>query len=290
MTGALSQTRIHLFERLQIESQSNCNRACWFCPRTYDQSGRYLNSQGKSVINQMPTEKILDLLDQAQALGFRGRVGFHHYSEPLLDERNVALAHAARDRGMEPYLHTNGDVLRRNEALCAQVKEVYQIIIVGLYDYDTDNELEEAKWYWRKRLVGATLDFSPIGRSGSRSAHSIGIPRALVPSDSRMGVPELTFSNAPCHRPVIRLIIQHDGEMCNCCEDTHGAFGLGNVYRSSLDELWFSERHVQIVDSLINGHRESYALCRNCPLPPTAPAPAGKKIDFAFRRTRSPLA
>src|SRR5438034_10598559 len=94
--AAVFKTRIELFERLQIESQSNCNRSCWFCPRTYDRSGRYLDRTGKPVSHRMPMETILDILDQAKALGFTGRVGFHHYSEPLLDRRNVALAQEAR--------------------------------------------------------------------------------------------------------------------------------------------------------------------------------------------------
>lgn len=276
--------QIPLFERLQIESQSTCNRSCWFCPRTYDRSGKYLDRMGKAVSNRMPTETILDLLDQAVALGFRGRVGFHHYSEPLLDKRNVTLAREARARGLQPYLHTNGDVLKRDDALCEDVKAVYELIVVGLYDHDTNDELEAAKRYWRERLAGANLEFSPIGRSGIRSAHSIGIPRALVPSDPRMAVPDLTFAQAPCHRPLIRMIVQHDGEMGNCCEDTHGDFRLGNVYESSVEELWFSERHVRIVADLVEGNRHQYALCRNCPLPPTGPAPASRKIMIAPRR------
>jgi radical SAM protein with 4Fe4S-binding SPASM domain len=274
-----------LFERLQIESQSNCNRACWFCPRTYDRSGSYLDHDGQRVWNRMPTETILDVLDQAVAMGFRGRVGFHHYSEPLLDSRNVVLAREARARGLHPYLHTNGDVLARDEALCEEVIAVYELIVVGLYDYETDEGLAEAKRYWADRLAGArNLDFSPIGLSGARSAHSIGIPRALVPTDGRMTVPDLTFAGAPCHRPMIRMIIRHDGEMLNCCEDTHGAWGLGNVHDSSLEELWLSERHVRVVEDLIAGHREKYALCRNCPLTPTGPALAGEKIRMVPRR------
>ncbi|MGH7563925.1 MAG: SPASM domain-containing protein [Gemmatimonadota bacterium] len=276
--------RTPLFERLQVESQSNCNRSCWFCPRTYDRSGRYLDTRGEPVLHRMPTEKILDLLDQARAMGFRGRVGFHHYSEPLLDKRNVVLAWAARERHMEPYLHTNGDALRKNERLCAEVREVYRIIVIGLYDYRTNEELEEAKMYWRRRLASEDLDFSPIGPRGVRSGHSIGVPRALVPSDVRMAVPDLTFANAPCHRPLIRLIIQHDGEVCNCCEDLHGDFGLGNVHRSSLEDLWYSERHALIVEDLVRGHRENYALCRNCPMPPTGRPPDGESVRIDFRR------
>lgn len=275
---------IPLFERLQIESQANCNRSCWFCPRTFDRSGKYLDPAGRAVVSQMPTETILGILDQARALGFRGEVAFHHYSEPLLDKRNVRLAHEAKRRGMVPYLHTNGDVLRHDDRLCRDVTGVYDRIVVGVYDYTTDEELAEAQRYWHRRLAGARLEFSPIGVAGIRSGHSIGIPRALVPTDPRMALPDLTFGNAPCHRPLLRMIIQHDGEMANCCEDTRGAFGLGNIHRSSLEDLWLSEQHVAIVGELIEGRRQKYALCRQCPLSPTGPAPAGSRITIAPRR------
>ena len=282
--GPDSRTGIPLFERLLIESQSNCNRACWFCPRTYDRSGKYLDAAGKSVLNQMPTQKILDLLDQAQALGFRGRVGFHHYSEPLLDKRNLMMAREAKKRGMASDLHTNGDMLKHDDALCEEVKHTYDSIVLGLYDYETNEELEETKRYWLDKLDGTNLAFSPIGLLGARSAHSIGIPRALVPSDARMAIPDLTFTNAPCHRPLIRMIVLHDGEIANCCEDTQGAFRLGNVYQNTLEELWFSERHVKVIHDLTAGRREKYNLCRNCPLSATGPPPDGRKIDIASRR------
>jgi radical SAM protein with 4Fe4S-binding SPASM domain len=273
-----------MFERLQIESQSNCNRTCWFCSRTYDRSGRYLDAADKSVFDRMPTEKILDLLDQARAMGFQGRVAFHHYSEPLLDDRNIALAREARKRGLKPYLHTNGDVLRHNLELCQEVKKVYGLIVIGLYDYRTNEELKEAKRYWCDRLAGATLRFSAIGLAGAKSAYSMGVPKALVPSDGRMAIPDLTYPNAPCHRPLIRMIVQHNGEMCNCCEDTSGAFSLGNVYRSSLKELWFSPRHLEIVRNLVGGRREKYSLCRICPMSPTGKAPDGIKVRIVPRR------
>ncbi len=280
----VSSSRIPLFERLEIESQSNCNRSCWFCPRTYDRSGKYLDETGKSVIYQMPTEKIFDLLDQAQGMGFKGRVGFHHYSEPLLDERNIMLAQQARKREMKPYLHTNGDMLKRDNALCEEVKKVYGLIVVGLYDYETNEELEEMKRYWHDRLAGANLKFSSIGTLGARSADSMGIPKPLVPTDPRMAIPDLTFANAPCHRPLIRMIIQYDGEMANCCEDTSGAFNLGNVYDNLLAKLWYSKHHIQVVQDLIAGRREKYGLCRKCPQSPTGPSPDGKRIGILPRR------
>jgi len=281
--AAVFKTRIELFERLLIESQSNCNRSCWFCPRTYDRTGKYLDGMGQSVLKQMPTEKILDLLDQARALGFRGYAGFHHYSEPLLDKRCTMLAREAKARGMKPYLHTNGDVLKHDDGLCVEASEIFEYIAVGLYDYESNDELEEAKLYWKIKLPRANLTFSPIGVSGSRSAHSTGIPRALVPPDERMNGLDLTYANAPCHRPLIRMIIQYDGTVAHCCEDTFGSFNLGNVYEHSLRELWFSDRHAEICEDLVTGHREKYGLCRSCPLPPTGRARSGKKIEIDFR-------
>jgi hypothetical protein len=56
------------------------------------------------------------------------------------------------------------------------------------------------------------------------------------------------------------------------------------VYQHSLEELWFSERHVRVVQELIEGRREKYNLCRNCPLSPTGPPPEGIKIDILPRR------
>jgi radical SAM protein with 4Fe4S-binding SPASM domain len=137
-------------------------------------------------------------------------------------------------------------------------------------------------------LSGANLSFSPIGLSGARSARSIGAPRALVPPDRRMLIPDLVYTNAPCHRPLIRMLIQYDGEMCHCCEDTHDSFHLGNVYQSSLEELWFSERHQGIIEDLLAGARDKYSLCRNCPMPPTAPPPRGVKIGMSRRQHETP--
>ena len=80
------------------------------------------------------------------------------------------------------------------------------------------------------------------------------------------------------------MIIQHDGEIANCCEDTFGAFKLGNVYKDTLEQLWFSERHLRVVEDLIAGRRGKYKLCRNCPLPPTGPLADGSRVEIIPRR------
>ncbi len=99
-----------------------------------------------------------------------------------------------------------------------------------------------------------------------------------------MTLPDFTFEHAPCHRPLIRMLVQYDGEVCLCCEDTAAAFELGNVHRQSLGEIWYSERHAGIVQDLIAGRRDRYELCRSCPMSPTGPPPKGERVSFAPRK------
>ena len=271
-----AENRIPRFERLEIETLSSCNRSCWFCPRTYDRSGKYFSDAGVATVARMPSAKVLELLDQAQDLGFRGLVAFHFYSEPLLDKRNIFFAEKSRRRrGMRPYLHTNGDALRTSDALCDQVRRVYEFVVIGLYDYVTIEDLDIAKDYWRRRLAGTDLKFSYIRPIDDRALPSLGIPRALVPTDARAATPDLTFENGPCNRPLLRMLICYDGAFCLCCEDIHAQYGLGSVYDASLEELWYSERHERVVRDLLAGKRADYDLCRRCPMIPTGPLKTG---------------
>jgi len=277
--------RIPLFERLQIESQSLCNRDCWFCPRTHDRSGTYLDAQGRAVSGELSTEKIVALLDEAAGLGFVGLVGFFNYSEPLMDRRHLDLARAAARRGMRPQLHTNGDALRKRPELIDEVRDTYHDITIGLYDYEDNQALERERAFWRAALREADVAFSHIG--DARRAHSVGTPRALTPPDGRYAFPDLVYENAPCHRPLLRMIVRYDGEMCLCCEDLRADFALGNVHQSTLAELWYSERHAAIIERLVEGHRQAHALCSTCPMSPTGTAGAGTRVRMR-RRTWPP--
>ena len=108
----------------------------------------------------------------------------------------------------------------------------------------------------------------------------------MVPTDVRMGTPDVTFAHGPCSRPLQRMIIRHDGAMCNCCEDLHAQFGLGNIHEAPLADLWFSDHHVQITRHLLAGERTRYPLCTACPLRPTGPVPGRGPVGMRRRNYR----
>jgi MoaA/NifB/PqqE/SkfB family radical SAM enzyme len=152
--------RIPLFQRVVIELQSHCNRDCYFCCRESDTTGKRKHADGSSVKEAMPTEKVLALLDELQELRFTGYITFHQLSEAFLDKRLLTVAQDARGRGMRPYVHTNGDVLRNNEAMCRQAAEIFEYIVVGLYDYTSPQEKAAEQDFWKARLSGTDVRFS----------------------------------------------------------------------------------------------------------------------------------
>jgi radical SAM protein with 4Fe4S-binding SPASM domain len=251
---------IPLFGRLLLELQSNCNRSCFFCNRPWDDSGKRLAAEGHHVLKAMPTAQALRILDETAALGFRGRVAFHHMSEPFLDPRIIDMAHEARKRGMHPYEHTNGDVLRRNDALCKAAAAVFEYIVVGLYDHQNAAERDAEIRFWQSRLNGTEVRFSAVDEV---------FPRGLTPFTERMFRPKQKFPGGVCRRPLMRLIVHYDGNIALCCEDMKDQFGLGNAFETPVRELWYSERHVTIIRDLERGRRDLYGPCTNCPIPPS---------------------
>jgi MoaA/NifB/PqqE/SkfB family radical SAM enzyme len=148
---------IPLFQWVVVELQSHCNRECFFCCRESDRLGKRKNADGSSVRHAMPTEKILSLFDELESLGFAGYITFHQLSEAFLDNRLLDFAREARRRGMRPYVHTNGDVLRTSEQLSRETAEVFEYVVVGLYDYSTAQEREAEESFWQERLKGTKV-------------------------------------------------------------------------------------------------------------------------------------
>jgi len=94
---------------LELYPTLACNLDCAFCDTT---------DRHRPPVAELPTERLLALVDEAAALGVR-RVFVLGGGEPLLRKDTPALLHRIKVRGMEGVLTTNGTLL--GPALCEQL-------------------------------------------------------------------------------------------------------------------------------------------------------------------------
>lgn len=238
--------KLPIWSMFLLETQSYCNLKCSDCLRnTEPTTSRFIN--GNPINKIMPTEKVHDLIDQASDLGYRGTIQFQYYSEPTCDSRLVSFVKYARRKGMRPEIATNGSLL--TDTLCRQLDGVIDKIVIGATSHKP-----RAHWMGRFRR---TRD---VCYGYSRAVTHFSPKKKLLQAGISKNI------NTPCHIPRKYLIIQYDGEMALCCDDLSHVWNLGNAFEKSLDELWRSEKHVEILKTLsVPGGRLKYPYCRICP-------------------------
>ena len=245
----MSIRRIPLFGRLEIETFSNCNRTCETCLRNSYPDRERVDSWFGDVL--LPTETVCSIIDQAHALGYRGDVNLQHYNEPLLDVRIEEFGHYVQSKGRAVGICTNGDLITRERA--NTLDGAFTWMDVALYM----NEEAQAK---RQASLEPLFSKTKLRFTGGSHITTHSSPR---PHLNRL---VQIHGKTPCFQVWWRMIINHKGEMLLCCDDMPGHFDLGNVFDSTLEELWFSEKHQDIMWTLAEpGGRKSYAHCAACP-------------------------
>lgn len=251
-TLAMPARRIPMFEQLEIETRSTCNRVCPGCMRNSypdrDQVAPWFEP------NDLPTDTVLRLFDEAWSMGFHGTVCLQHYNEPLQDARLGAFVRAAKERGFAyVFTCTNADLLTEERA--AELDGVLDELLVALYMDEPQKSKREA---FVRSLFGRTrLSFTGGGF----------IPTHYTPLYPAASLAR-QHAGRPCSEPLRRMIVNHRGDMLMCCDDLLGHFGLGNVRDHTIEELWFGERHQDLVASLQQaGGRGVHPHCLSCPRP-----------------------
>jgi len=237
-----------MFHVLQIETSSWCNRACVTCLRqTYPDRDRIKPWFSQ---NYLPTETVVGLLEAGRKRGNVRRVAFNLYNEPTLDPRLPVFVRMAKELGYPHVLFcTNGDMLTKR--LAADLDGWVDSIRVALYP---SREMEGRKGTIRSLFYRTAIRFTG---GKHRSTHFLG---------SRGGSGHDEALEFHCRHAAGNLIVNHQGDVCLCCDEITPDVYLGNAILDPIPSLWEHEGHVRVVMGLRHpGGRKRVPYCRTCP-------------------------
>lgn len=191
----------------------------------------------------VPDSMIVDIAKRMHEVhGFRGRIGWHYYNEPLMAEKRVWRLMDAIDAVLPQArytLWTNGTRWPQSPENLKRFEEVH-LTDYRLEDYPVDRDA------WRAMVPHVKVQHWGLDERTQNIE--------LAP-DKR---------HKPCRRMFTEFIVDYYGNVHLCCYDWRGLGSPGNVHTDSLDVLvakWTSIR-----DSMIGDDMTAAApnVCRLC--------------------------
>lgn len=237
-----------LFQWLDLETISTCNRTCPTCLRNSHPDRDAMKSWFE--LRYLEVEIIEEALRQVRELGFVGGVRLSHFNEPLMDERLPDLARLVQEHGYQAYINTDGDFI--TPELAKDLDGAFEQIIVSLYMKEPIKS-QRAEW------IPTLFKYTEI-----QIMDGTHIPSHFSP---KFDVKKLAdqYRGEPCLEPAMRCIINHRGQFTLCCEDVIGNFDLGTFPETSIKDYWFGKR-AQIQETLsVAGGRNWHPYCASCP-------------------------
>lgn len=197
--------------------------------------------------NEMSVDQVVEIIDQAIGLNFKGHFAFHFYNEPLLYASKIKDIQKLRPN-VKYLLWTNGTLIEK-------------LLLEG-YDFNIFDKI----------VITRYKGIKDEGFFRLKDTHN-NVQIFDEDMDDRVHFYESEKENYfACKKMYIELPIDCDGNVYVCTYDWNQKYLLGNVFDQSLDTVLKSELYQKLlkgnekrfrhVDNIIN-------LCRYCPRPYT---------------------
>lgn len=228
-----------LFNSVEIESISICNRKCSFCPVAYDPRPREIMTN--EIFNKIITE--------LKELNFKGEIAFSGYGEPLLDEKlEERVEKIKKELGSSVEIVTNGDFLTY-ERFKRLISEGVNVFRLSQHDKEPSEAIkllfgnikkDELKYIIYQIANEGSVTFTNRGGSvpGLKTLHP--------------------FYCSPMH-----IIIRADGSVPLCCNDYYKEINFGNVNEEKLIEIWNKPFYRKIRNEIKKGIF-NFPICKRC--------------------------
>lgn len=230
------------FHRIEVETDSRCNRSCYYCPVAVD----------RRPAHKMSVELFTDIVDQLAEMNFHGRFSPHFYGEPLLDRRLPDLVGIVRTKlpKAQVVVYTNGDLLSPEKARALLDAGVGLFIV-------TFEEGPTQAW----KQTEPTL--SPAER---RRFLVRGFEEGVKRPFNRGGLirfPGREKHQSACFAPASAVVVDAWGKLRLCPNDYHGEVEWGDLNRERLADVWDKAEFRALRRALLRGEFHK-PICRAC--------------------------
>lgn len=273
---------------LDIESTSRCDLKCSMCPRTsMIEKGTFRKSK------DFDFELYKRIVDEGAEKGL-GSIKYNNLGEPLLNKRLVDMIKYAKEKGIPEVMFNTNALSLTVEVACELIeagldklffsfdspyKDKYESIRAGANFEKVFNNIkrfceirkslglrrpftrvsmvrmdnDEREWEDFKALFGNVVD--SVAYVNYIDHHE---------GDDVVLVTEKDNKIYSCPQLWQRMFIDSDGSAGICCVDSARTVSMGNVYNSTVEEIWTGEGYQRLRELHKSGRFNEIPICSNC--------------------------
>lgn len=234
----------NLFNSVEIETTTICNRKCDYCP----------NSTVGRPRGFMDEKLFYKIIDELSALEYSGRISPHFYGEPLMDKRIVGFVGYMRKKLPAAHikLFTNGDLLTYdlfNELSDAGV----DIFRIAQHSEKPSETITDTLNRLDKETVKNRIEYVKYHNNKNILMNRGGLIRTYG---------HKFFKKTDCEL-ASGLTIDYLGNCVLCCNDYLSRYVFGNLKNESIMDVW-NKKGYKIIRSKIECGIWPYDICRVC--------------------------
>lgn len=235
-----------LFKQVLIETRTDCNNHCPFCPHSFN----------KKELGVMEWGTYCSIIDELCSIGYNGRVALMLSNEPLLEDRLIRMIRYAKGKSQRLFLDitTNGRLLT-----LTQVDALFEAGLdnINVNDYRGDRDKSPRKLSGDlQEIYDAYYNNPKITFQYRRTDEQLPNYGGNIPQHAT--TEKLGF----CNFPFRKLVFSYKGDVLLCCSDFMYATKFGNIHEKSIMDCWNDPEFEKVRLSLLEDKRIS--LCERC--------------------------
>ena len=278
---------------VDVELTNHCNLKCIFC-------GQQTMERTKGFMNEKIFKKIVD-----ECSKYDTPIRLIRWGEPFMHQKIIEFCKYVKEKGLLLHITTNGLMVKEEQILeiinlevdsiifsfQGVTKEEYQLMRNNqLYDKlkknifkfvelrgnklkpfihisttvtnESAKQIKEFKEYWRDKVDSIDIGKTNLLYLSANQIKSFGLTNKLESLKEKETIQKVY---RPCTEVYRKLSVNWDGKVSACCGDFDDFLIVGDINKSSLENIWNNSEELKIFRKLLDKNKHKcLTLCSKC--------------------------